>query len=438
MISLLKRRYLTPALLLLALLFVACGDDGSGAAVDPAAVPAASGDAPTAADRATDTADEPVMPDVNPLETPIEIPEGVPEELGLIWEAWKYLGLDYVDKSLLDPEAFSEEAIRGMLRVLEDPQTAYVSPEVLSGSFGDTFDGEFEGIGAHVQMNAAGKVIIVSPIPGSPAEEAGIRPGDIILSVDGESIEDLSLLGAVAKIRGPRGSTVVLLVKHLGDLDPVEIAVQRGVIPLTSVVLRSQPDDRFVHIRISNFYPDTAKQMVQMVNEALDQGAEGLILDLRDNPGGPLDAAVEFASQFLTDGLVLYDIDGNGRKREWKVRPGGTITDLPMVVLVNQNSASASEVVAGAIQDHNRAPLVGSQTFGKGSVNILRPLANGGGLYITVGHWHTPLGRLIQKDGLSPDIEVETRNPREADIAQLRRALEELERTVGGGGNPRS
>ena len=438
MTSLLKYRYLAPALLLFVFIFAACGDDnGTSPGGDPAAAPslAEPRDAPAAADTVAETADEPTMPDVNPMDTPIDIPADVPEELGLIWEAWKYLGLDYVDKSLLDPEAFSEDAIRGMLRVLDDPQTSYVSPEVLSGSFGDTFDGEFEGIGAHVSMNAAGKVVIVSPILGGPAEEAGIRPGDIILEVDGESIEGLSLLGAVTKIRGPKGTIVVLVVKHLGDLDPVEIAVQRGVIPLTSVILRSQPDDRFAHIRISNFYPDTAEQMVEMVKEAVDQGAEGLILDLRDNPGGPLDSAVELASEFLTEGLVLYDIDGNGRKREWNVRSGGAVTDLPMVVLVNQNSASASEVVAGAIQDHDRASLVGGHTFGKGSVNILRPLSNGGGLYLTVGHWYTPSGRLIQKDGLTPDIEVENRDPREEDIAQLRKAQEELERIVDGGGN---
>ncbi|MCL0100107.1 S41 family peptidase, partial [Dehalococcoidia bacterium] len=361
---------------------------------------------------------------------PVEIPPSVPEELKLIWEAWEYLGDDYVDKSLLDPQSFSEEAIRGMLQVLNDPQTAYVSPEVLEGSFGDTFDGEFEGIGAHVSMNTAGKIVIVSPIPGGPAEKAGIKAGDIIVEVDGNSIEGLSLLGVVTKIRGPKGTLVSLLVKHLGDLDPVRIEVKRGVIPLTSVILRSQPNDRFAHIRISNFYPDTTKQLIAMVNTSISQGAEGLILDLRDNPGGPLNVAVELTSQFLTDGLVLYDIDGNNRKREWKVQPGGAITELPMVVLVNQNSASASEVVAGAIQDHKRAPLIGGHTFGKGSVNILRPLSNGGGLYMTVGHWYTPSGRLIQKDGLTPDIEVVSRNPREADIAQLRRAQEELELIV--------
>ena len=420
---------------LLILLLAACSDEGAKAPeAAPAAVEAPSladspvGSAPVKA--AGQTADEPILPNVEAPGQAVEIPETVPEDLAIIWEAWKYLGQDYVDREKLDPEAFSEQAIRGMLQVLEDPQTAYVSPEVMAGSFGDTFEGEFEGIGAHVSMNRAGRVVILSPIPGSPAEAAGIRPGDIILKVDGESIEGLSLLEAVAKIRGPRGSTVLLLVKHLTAIDPVEIAVERGVIPLVSVMLRSQPEDKFAHVRITNFYPRTAEELVDIVESAVGRGAEGMVLDLRDNPGGPLDAVVEVASQFLADGMILYDVNGDGRRREWMARKGGKITDLPMVVLVNQNSASSSEVLAGALQDHRRAILIGSNTFGKGSVNILRPLSNGGGLYLTVGHWFTPSGRLIEKDGLAPDIEVIARDPRDADVAQLRRALEELEQMV--------
>ena len=420
----------------LLLLVAACGDDGGSAAEPSSATVEApslseSPGAPPPVTAGVQTADEPIMPNVVPPSDTIEIPDSIQADLAIIWEAWKYLGQDYVDREKLDPEAFSEQAIRGMLRVLEDPQTAYVSPEVMSGSFGDTFEGKFEGIGAHVSMNRAGRVVILSPIPGSPAEAAGIKPGDIILEVDGESLEGLSLLEAVSKIRGPGGSIVILLVKHLIAVDPVEISIERGVIPLTSVMLRSQPEDKFAHVRITNFYPRTAEELVDIVQGAVDNGAKGLVLDLRDNPGGPLDSVVEVASQFLAEGMILYDVDGNGRRREWMARKGGRITDLPMVVLVNQNSASSSEVLAGALQDHERAILIGSSTFGKGSVNILRPLSNGGGLYITVGRWYTPLGRLIDKDGLDPDIEVEARDPRDADVAQLRRALEELEQIVG-------
>jgi carboxyl-terminal processing protease len=373
------------------------------------------------------------MPDVTVSERPLSpAPRDVPEELTIIWEAWQHLNEDYVDKSALDPEAFTEQAIRGMLTVLGDPQTSYVRPEVLAASFQDVFEGKFEGIGAHVDMNLAGKLLIVAPIAGSPAEAAGIRPGDTVLGVDGESIEGLSLLEAVARIRGPEGSLVRLLIKHLGAIDPVEITVRRGVIPLTSVYLRSQPGDRFAHIRISSFYPNTVDQLREIVLKAMEDGAEGLILDVRDNPGGTLDGVVDVTSQFLEEGLlVLYDINGEGRRQDWIVRPGGVAKDIPMVVLTNAGSASSSEVLVGALQDHNRAKVIGATSYGKGSVNILRRLSNGGGLYITISHWYTPLGRMIDHEGLVPDIEVVDRVARDADVKQLERAIEELGLIVG-------
>ena len=435
MSSLLKKlRPPYPTLLLtVAVVALAAACSGGGAAA-PTQVPSLDG-APAAASApatgAADTADAPEFPPVQQPETELTIPNDVPEALQIIWESWAFLGSDYVDRSKLDAESFSEAAVVGMLRELGDPQTAYISPEVLSADFQDVFEGKFEGIGAHVNMNRDGKLIIVSPIPGSPAEAAGIRSGDIILEVDGENLEGLTPLEAVAKIRGPRGSIASLLVKHLTASEPVIIEVERRVIPLVSVSLRSKPEDRFAHIRISNFYPNTPEALQQTLSQAKEDGAEGLILDLRGNPGGPLDATVDIASEFLEDGLILYYLDGSGRRREWTVRDGGIARDIPMVVLVNEFSASSSEVLAGTLQDHGRAVLIGSGTFGKGTVNHLRPLSNGGGLYITIGRWYTPLGRQIQDDGIQPDIEVVDRDAREADIKQLRRAKEELERLVG-------
>jgi carboxyl-terminal processing protease len=400
---------------LLAVLSLACGSSGTQ-------------------DAAAQTAglESPEFPEIVEPKNPVARPDAVPEDLGIIWEAWSYLLKDYVDTSQLDSEQFSEQAIRGMLRVLGDPQTSYLSPEVVKGSFQDIFRGDFEGIGAHVNMNRQGKLLIVSPIPGGPAEAADIRAGDIILEVDGESIEGLSLLEAVSKIRGPKGTTVTLLVKHLGAVDPVLISVERGVIPLVSAILRSQPGDRFAHVRITNFYPNTPEALREIIVKAIAEGAEGLILDVRDNDGGTLDAVVDIASMFLEpeDDLVLYVEKGDGTRTNWRVRDNEAAQDIPMVLLVNERSASSSEVLAGALQDHERATVIGTNTFGKGSVNILRPLSNGGGLYITIAHWYTPLGRLIQGDGLTPDIVVENRVPRDADVQQLRRAIEELELMV--------
>ena len=377
----------------------------------------------------------PTLPEVVPSDKPVVRPDAVPGDLGIVWEAWSLLNQDYVDPSELNGEDFSERAIRGMLTVLGDPQTAYLSPEIMTGSFSDVFRGNFEGIGAHVNMNRDGQLVIQSPIPGGPAEAAGIKPGDIILEVDGESLEGLSLLEAVSKVRGPRGSTVELLVKHLGALDPVLIPVVRDKIPLVSVRLRSRPEDRFAHVRIEQFYPTTPDDLRETILEVVEAGTEGIILDVRNNDGGTLASVVGIASLFLKpeDDLVLYVERGDGTRQDWRVRDeeGMQIaTEVPMVMLINERSASSSEVLAGALQDHARATIIGEQSFGKGSVNILRPLSNGGGLYITIAHWHTPTGRIIHGEGITPDIEVTHRDAQEQDIRQLRRAIEELTRMV--------
>ena len=409
--------------MMLALACTSATEDAGGA--DTAAAPAQA--------QANQAVEYPTLPEVVPSDKPVVRPDPVPGDLGIVWEAWALLNRDYVDPSELEGEDFSERAIRGMLTVLSDPQTAYLSPEIMQGSFQDVFRGNFEGIGAHVNMNRDGQLVIVKPIPGGPAEAAGIKPGDIILEADGESLEGMSLLEAVSKVRGPKGSTVELLVKHLGALDPVVIAVIRDEIPLVSVRLRSQPDDRFAHVRIEQFYPTTPDDLRETVLQAVEAGAEGIILDVRDNDGGTLDSVVGIASLFLKpeDELVLYVEKGDGQRQNYHARPDMQIaTDVPMVMLINERSASSSEVLAGALQDHGRATIIGEQSFGKGSVNILRPLSNGGGLYITIAHWHTPSGRLIHGEGITPDIEVTHRDAQEQDVQQLRRAIEELTRMV--------
>ncbi len=421
------RRIAASALVIIVMVFaIACTsdteDEGSASAAP----------APQQA-QAQGAVEYPTLPEVVPSDKPVVRPDAVPGDLGIVWEAWSLLNRDYVDPSELEGEDFSERAIRGMLTVLNDPQTAYLSPEIMTGSFQDVFRGNFEGIGAHVNMNRDGQLVIVKPIPGGPAEAAGIKPGDIILEADGEKLDGMSLLEAVSKVRGPKGSTVELLVKHLGALDPVVIAVIRDEIPLVSVRLRSQPDDRFAHVRIEQFYPTTPDDLRETILQAVDAGAEGIILDVRDNDGGTLDSVVGIASLFLKteDELVLYVEKGDGQRQNYYAKPDMQIaTEVPMVMLINERSASSSEVLAGALQDHGRATIIGEQSFGKGSVNILRPLSNGGGLYITIAHWHTPSGRLIHGEGITPDIEVSHRDAQEQDVQQLRRAIEELTRMV--------
>ncbi len=375
--------------------------------------------------------------EVVPLDEPLEAPSEVPEELEIIWEVWALLTRDHVDRSSFDAEEFTEAAIRGMLAALDDAHTHYVRPDAFGIESSD-LQGEFEGIGANVSMRADGKLIIVAPIEGGPAEAAGIRSGDIILEVDGESLDELSLLAAVTRIRGPRGSKVTLLVKHLGDLDPVEIVVTRDTIPLHSVLLRSEPGARIAHIRLTSFYADSADKLADAIRQVMADGAEGLILDVRDNPGGLLSSVVDITNLFLDaddfdndDALILYEVNGEGQRTSWKVRRGGLAADIPLVVLTNGGSASASEILVGALQDHNRATAVGATTFGKGTVNIMRQLSNGGGLVVTFARWFTPLGRPIQDVGLTPDVEVDSTDRQTAETQQLEKAMEVLESVIG-------
>ena len=379
--------------------------------------------------------DAPLFPNVVVHDNEVVAPQHVPNELDVIWEAWEHLNRDFVERNKLDSELATEFAIRGITSTLGDPQTSYVRKEVLDGQFGDVFEGEFQGIGAYVEMNARGHLVISSPIEGGPADLAGIKPGDIILEVDGESLEGLSTLEAVSKIRGPKDSIASLLVKKLGKLEPVLIEIKRGVIPLTSVRLRSEPGDKFMHVRVTDFYPQTADKLRAVIERELEAGAQGLILDLRSNGGGLLSAAVDVASLFIEDGLAMYVVDANKRRTDYPINTESRefLTDIPMVVLINGGSASASEILAGAFQDHDRATLIGDTSFGKGSVNWLRRLSNGAGLYITVAHWYTPDGRLIQGEGVAPDIEVTSRDAQKADVDQLRRAVEELESMTEGG-----
>ena len=338
-----------------------------------------------------------------------ETPDAVPEDLAIIWETYKLLKDEYVDDSRIDPDAMSEAAVRAMIEQLGDRFTAYITPATFAIEQ-QSFSGNFEGIGAQVEMSPDRSVVIITaPLAGSPAEKAGIRPGDKILAVDGEDAHGWSVVDAVNRIRGKRGTPVTLTVEHVGSVTPEEITIIRDTIDQPSVRGRmlNPEDGPYGVIRIDTFTAETHGELKVAMQELLAQGAPGIIIDLRGNPGGLLTATVNVASEFLTDGLVTYEIDAHGTRRDWPVRKGGSFPDIPIVVLVNGYSASGSEVLSGALQDHGRALLIGTTTFGKGSVNLMRPLSNGGGLYMTIAHWFTPNGRLIEDKGLDPDIVVE-------------------------------
>ena len=368
-------------------------------------------------------------------------PTPTPKQLGVVDEAWSVILNDYVDKDKIDQNALSSSAIKAMLESIHDPYAAYFDAAEFKTIEQMNVQGIYGGIGAMVTIKD-GQVTVIAPIAGTPAEKAGIKPGDKILAIDGNSTQGMSLEEAVLKVQGNPGTKVTLEVLHQGEETPITLVITREEINLPSVYpeignVTSTPSTTPVPtvtplpngiaiITITYFSERTEDEAVSALKDVLASGAKGIVLDLRDNPGGILDSAVAVASQFLKQGIVLYALDSSGKKETWDVKPGGLATDVPLAVLVNGNSASASEVVAGALQDYGRAPLIGNQTFGKGSINHFRQLSDGSAIYISIGRWFTPNGRQIEGNGLTPDIVV---NTTEQDIQQgkdpqLDRAIE--------------
>jgi len=334
-------------------------------------------------------------------------PAAVPDGLQIVWEAYSILVREYVVREKIDPEVLAEAAVIGMLDALEDRHTSYVSPKTFQIDQ-DGFQGNFGGIGAQVEAAPdLNGVIITRPLPNTPAENAGIKAGDRILAVDGEDATGWSVIEAVNKIRGERGTPVVLTIEHVGSLDPVDITIIRDTIDDPSVEVRMISDTEYGRVKISQFTAETAREVREGVDELIAEGAKGIVLDLRGNPGGLLSATVDVASEFIEEGLVTYEIDSRGDRDDWKVKSGGNFLELPIVTLVDNFSASGSEVLVGALQDHGRSVVIGKNTFGKGSVNLLRGLSNGGGVYLTIGRWFTPNGRLIEEIGIEPDVEID-------------------------------
>jgi len=332
-------------------------------------------------------------------------------EFAILDEIADILREDFVNPDAVTDRALQQGSIQGIIDELGDPHTVYITPESYQSGF-DLISGTFEGIGATVDQDpVTGEIVIVAPFHGSPAEEAGIRPGDAILAVDGESTEGWSVQDAVSQIRGLDGSTVTLTVRHT-DRETEDVAIKRGTIVIPTVFVEEVLDEdgelvpELAYIEIQQFTERTVGDMREALQQVEDGGYSGLILDLRLNPGGGLDATVQVTSMCLDGGNVLTQVDRDGIEIPYDARSGGEATEIPIVILVGPNSASGSEVLAGALRDHGRAQLVGEQTFGKGSVNHLRELSNGGALYVTIARWLTPNGDLIEGVGLTPDVQV--------------------------------
>jgi len=317
----------------------------------------------------------------------------------VVTEAWDIIFQDYVERDNLDASALSEAAIRSMVETLDDPYTSYLDAENYQLAL-TSLEGKFEGIGAYIGVSDD-QQIIIAPIADSPAAKAGIRAGDIILEIDDRSTSEMSLAETVLSIRGASGTSVRLLILHRGEINPEEIEIVRAEIELPSVYFEMRED--IGYINISYFSDRTGEELSPAIQSINQEAATGIILDLRSNSGGLLGSVVDVASYFLTEGIVVQAVDNQGNYTHWTVAPTGVATDLPLVVLVDSYSASGSEVLIGALQDYARATIAGTTTYGKGSINILRQLGDGSGLYITTAYWLTPNGRLIEGEGIEPD-----------------------------------
>lgn len=351
-------------------------------------------------------------------------------DFGLFWSAWDKITQNY--DGALDYNKLIYGAIDGMVKAVGDPYTMFLTSDQAK-KFNEDLEGSISGVGAEVGIKGD-RVIVIAPIDGSPAQKAGIKPQDVILKIDDSDTKGMDINTAVSKIRGEVGTKVKLTISRNGKEFVYNIT--REKIDIKSVKWDVKPNN-IGYIEISRFDSNTSALLNEAIKDLNSKNVKGIVIDLRNNPGGYLDAAVDASSDFLKKGAVIVTekkMTGSSKPQVYKSDGKGLETDpnVPIVLLVNEGSASASEIMAGALKDNNRAILIGEKTFGKGSVQTVENLGQGTSLHVTVAHWYTPSGKNIGKEGLSPDIVV---GLTEADVAngkdpQLDRALLELKNKI--------
>lgn len=346
----------------------------------------------------------------------------------LFWQVWSLLKTDFVTQPIDDQTLFYG-AIQGIAGAVDDPYTVFLDPK-LTARFESDINGAFEGIGAEIGMQDS-QLVVIAPLKGSPAEQAGLITNDAIIKIDGQDTIGFTIDEAVDKIRGPKSSEVVLTIYRSGAEDFQDISIIRDVIEIPVLESRVEEHDgkKIGIIELSHFNTNSSTEFIQAANDLLRSDVDGIILDLRNNPGGLLSESVTIASQFIEDGIIVNEKFNDGREESYEAEGAALFVNEPkLVVLINGGSASASEIVAGAIQDHQRGNIIGTQSYGKGSVQDYRSFDDGSSLKMTVAEWLTPNGNTINGQGITPDIEVElTVEDREAEQdPQFDRAVEEL------------
>jgi carboxyl-terminal processing protease len=336
-------------------------------------------------------------------------------DFSLFWDAWHIVEKKYVDRDKLDRQNMVYGAINGLLESLDDPYSVFMAPKE-SERFLDDISGSFEGIGAEIGIRK-GVLTVISPLEGNPAQKAGLRAGDKILKVDDTLTADLTLDEAVELIRGEKGTEVVLLIARDEWDEAKEIAIIRDTIQIP-IIKWEVKDDNVAYIELYHFTENSARQFRNTIREIVNINPRGIVLDVRNNPGGYLEAAIDIASWFLPKGeLIVVEDYGNGERIEHRSKGYRALENMPTVILINEGSASASEILAGALRDIRGIQIVGQKSFGKGSVQQLEKMRGGSSIKITVAKWLTPSGTSINDEGIVPDIEVELTSE---DIEEMR------------------
>ncbi len=336
-----------------------------------------------------------------------EPPTSVPVDFKLFWDTWDLVSKQYVDKKAIDPQKMYYGAIQGMVAAVGDPYTVFLPPDQQRNAKED-LGGSFEGVGIQLGFNKDKRLVVVAPLDGTPAKLAGVEPEDIIVKINEKDTTNFSLPEAVNLIRGPKGSEVELTIYREGDADTREFKLKRDMIVVKSVEVSFKQNDQIAVIKLTRFGERTNQEWNQAVSEVLAHGVKGVVLDMRNNPGGFLEGSVFIASEFLGEGDVVLQENSKGERSSYKVNRVGKLLNLPLVVLINKGSASASEIVAGALQGRDRAKLVGVKSFGKGTIQEAEELPGGTGVHITVAKWLTPDGKWVNEtSGIEPDVTIE-------------------------------
>ncbi len=344
-------------------------------------------------------------------------------DFGLFWEIWDLVDEKYNGNS--DYQNMIYGSIEGMISSLSDPYSVFMDPDTTKEFMGD-LDGSFGGIGAEVSLTKD-QLTIVSPLKGSPAEKAGIKAGDLIMAIDGEDTSDMTLGKAVSLMRGdPKTEVVLTIIRESAD-KPLKIKIIRDVVEIESIKYELKKN-KIAYVELARFADDTTRKFDEAIEKMKKDGAKKMVLDLRNNPGGYLDTAVEIVDFFLEDGVVVKEEFGDGSKKTFEATKGAKLDGFEIVILINKGSASGSEIVAGALKDYDKAYLIGETSFGKGSVQDLEEFSDGSSLRLTVAKWLTPDGIWVHEKGIEPDlvVEISDNDAKKKIDRQLEKALEYL------------